>query len=114
MVDYHVQTQTQRHYRDGDTYRHWCRESEPIAPAEVLLQYLRWGWELDNLVGVEVYYHAGCRRSDVYCFTLGRDDDTIEIPVLANPAVFRVVDSHQMTLMRINVEQEDVFEVETN
>ena len=91
--------------RADGSYRHWSPESEPYAPAVVLLQYLRLGWRLDNLVGVETFFCSGYLRCDVYYFTLQSDTGTLEIPVLANPAVFKVVESHHLTIVRINVDR---------
>ena len=90
------------------SYRHWDPESETYAPAVVLLQYLRLGWQLDRLVGVETYYCSGYLRSDVYYFTLRSDAGSIEIPVLANPVVFKVVDSYDLNIVRINVDRPEL------
>src|SRR5437660_12459 len=82
-----------RHFaalRDDGTYRHWSPDSEVYAPAIILQQYLREGWQPEELVAVETFYHAGYRHSDIYFFTLRHDGDAIEIPVLANPTVLKV------------------------
>ncbi len=94
--------------RVDNAFRHWSPESESYPPAEVLLQFIRLGWMLDELVAVETFYYAGYRRSDIYHFTLSRGDETIEIPVLANPAVFRVVNSCNLTVVKLNVAREPV------
>jgi hypothetical protein len=96
--------------RDDGTYRHWAPDSEVYAPALVLMQYLRSGWKPDELVGVETFYHAGYRHSDIYYFTLQRDDASIEVPVLANPAVFKVISTHQLTVLRINIDRQEMFQ----
>lgn len=103
MVAYSTETQVSLDFIEDDEYKHWCPASETYATADVLLQYLRAGWELDNLVAVETFYHAGYRCSDIYCFTLMRNGESREIPILANPVVFRVIDDHQLTILRINV-----------
>ncbi len=91
----------------GDTYRHWCPESEPYASADVLIQYLRLGWALDKLVAVETIYHTARRQSNVYYFTLHLDDRILEMPVLANPVVLDLIKRHKLTILRINVAREE-------
>ncbi len=97
---------------EKSTYRHWSPESELYAPADVLLQYLRRGWRLDKLVAVETVYYSGCRRSDIFYFTLQCKDAMVEMPVLANPVVFELIEARGLTLLRINVERDEVFENE--
>jgi hypothetical protein len=97
---------------ETSAYRHWSPESELYAPADVLLQHLRQGWKLDKLVAVETVYYSGCRRSDIFYFTLQRGAATVEMPVLANPVVFDLIEAHGLTLLRINVERHEVFENE--
>ncbi len=86
----------------GDTYRHWSPESETYASADVLLQYLRRGWVLEKLVAVETVFHAANRHSNVFYFTLTHDDQTIEMPVLANPVVLDLMRRYKLTTLRIN------------
>ena len=106
MVDHSREMQTRIDYPDDDFHRHWSPDSETYAPADVLLQYLKKDWKLDKLVAVETVYHAGYRRSDIYYFTLERDGRTVEMPILANPAVFKVIEQNQLTTLRINVDRE--------
>ncbi len=80
-----------RNSSDDEPIRHWCPKSESYAPAHVLLQYLRAGWQLENLVAVQTFYHGDCRRSDVFYFRLNLGNIFLEIPVLANPVVFQIV-----------------------
>ncbi|MCC7446885.1 MAG: hypothetical protein IT324_05675 [Anaerolineae bacterium] len=103
MVTHAIATRASREGFIDDEHRHWCPVSEKYAPADVLLDYLRQGWELDKLVAVETFYFAGYRCSDIYYFTLYRDDLSCEMPVLANPIVLRVVEEQQLSILRINV-----------
>jgi hypothetical protein len=84
--------------------RHWSPESEAYATADVLLQYICLGWKLDDKVPAETYYHAGYRRSDVYYFTLKQNGTSIQMPVLVNPVVRRLVRDHGLTVLWINAE----------
>jgi hypothetical protein len=106
MVDQRREMQTRIDYPDDDVHRHWSPDSETYAPAEVLLHYLSRDWKLQKLVAVETVYYAGYRRSDIYYFTLERDGHAVEMPILANPAVFKVIEQHQLTTLRINVDRE--------
>ncbi len=77
---------------DGEYLRHWSPESELYAPADVLFQYLRLGWKLNQLVAVEVVYYGGYRRSVIYYFTLENGDKGIEMPVIATPPAMRLIE----------------------
>ena len=87
-------------FRDGVTWRHWCPVSETYAPVEVLLQYLRQGWEADTPVAVETF-SLGTRHSYIFRFTVRRNGSSLEIPVVANPAALRIVERCQLTLLHI-------------
>ena len=110
MVDPSSETQTRIDFPDDDIHRHWSPDSETFAPADVLLQYLKRGWNLEKLVAVETVYYAGYRRSDIYYFTLERDGRSVEMPILATPAVFKVIEQNRLTTLRINVDRD----VQTN
>ncbi len=71
--------------------RHWCPYSERYAPAEVLVAYLRHGWELDDRVNVERVHFGASRYSEIYYFTLWSAGCSIEIPVISNPVVRRII-----------------------
>ena len=91
---------------DKTRFRHWSAESETYAPVEVLLNYLREGWQLDKLAAVEAYYYAGNRYIEVLYFTLWRDGDGLEIPVLSNPVSRRLIQEHKLSVIRVNVNRD--------
>ncbi len=104
MADQYAKVQAKLDFReDGGEHRHWSPQSQTYAPVDVLQQYLREGWQLDSLAAVETFYYAGYRRADIYYFTLKRADDYVEMPVLANPVVFRIIQEHKLNVLRINV-----------
>ncbi len=107
MVDHPRELQTRQEFGSDEFHRHWSPESEIYAPADVLLQYLTRGWRLDKPIAVETVYYAGYRRSDVYYFTLERDGVSLEMPVLATPVVFKLIEDRQLTTLRINVDREE-------
>jgi len=86
--------------------RHWSPGSQTYAPADVLQRYLRRGWKLAELAAVESFYYAGYRRVDVYHFTLLHGEEHIDMPVLGNPVVYRLIEEHKLTVMRINSNEE--------
>ena len=91
-----------------DNYRHWSPNSQTYAPADVLVRHLRTGWTLEPMAAVETFYYAGYRRVDVYFFTLKKDDTTLEMPVLGNPAVRRLIEEQKLTVVRSNVTTEEI------
>src|SRR5258707_6138764 len=93
---------------ETERHRHWSRESQTYAPADVLLHQIRSGWSLEPLAAVETFFYAGYRRVDVYYFTLRRGDETLEMPVLANPAVKRLIEQHKLTVLRVNAAREEL------
>ena len=92
----------------GERHRHWSRESQTYAPADVLLHLLRAGWSLEPLAAVETFFYAGYRRVDVYYFTLRHGEETLEMPVLANPAVRRLIEQYKLTVLRVNAAREEM------
>jgi hypothetical protein len=93
---------------EEDRERHWSPESQPYAPADVLLNYLHSGWSLETLASVETFYYAGYRRVDIVHFTLRNGDSILEMPVLSNPAVTRLLEERGMTVLRINGTRNDM------
>lgn len=93
---------------DEEVSRHWSPASQAYAPADILLRYLRTGWKLENMAAVESFYYAGYRRVDVYHFMLKREQETVEMPVLMNPVVTRLIEEHKLTVIRVNSSQEEV------
>lgn len=87
---------------DEENLHHWSQESQTYATAATLLHYLRRNWELDPLAAVESFYHYGGRHVDVYYFTLTRRGRQVEMPVLANPPVFRLITQRSLQVERIS------------
>src|SRR5579859_506437 len=107
MEAHSASTATNAQNFDEENYRHWSPSSQTYAPADVLVRYLRTGWSLDPMAAVETFFYAGYRRVDVYYFTLRNADQTLEMPVLGNPAVRRLLEEHKLTVLRINAAIED-------
>ena len=78
--------------------RHWCPVSEPYTTVEVLLGNLGQGWTLDEMVVTETHFFDSHQRTAIYFFILWSDDAHLCIPVVANPAVLRVVKNYGLTV----------------
>jgi hypothetical protein len=58
------------------------------------------GWQLASQVAVKSFLYFGGRPINVYYFTLTKDDDQIEMPVLLNPVVRRLIEHHHLQIVR--------------
>ncbi|NDJ78299.1 MAG: hypothetical protein GYB65_18780 [Chloroflexi bacterium] len=85
--------------RSNDTRRHWSPTSQPYAPADVLMQYLSWGWIISPVVGLEEHWHAGVRRVDVFHFELTKENQALVLPVQSNPVVRRLLSERQLKVV---------------
>ncbi len=74
--------------------RHWS-PAEGYAPASVLLRMLAEGWQVVEPVEVTPYWYSEGRHIDVFTFSLARGDDHIQVPVLGNPVVCRLIEERQ-------------------
>ncbi len=88
--------------RECGDYRHWSPTSQPYAPAHVLIQYLRYGWKADSTVFIKSFRCLGSRSVAVYYFLLTRDAEQVWMPVLANPAVRRLMQESGLILVRLS------------
>jgi hypothetical protein len=98
MLRKHVATSKEYIRHREAHYRHWCAISELYPPAEVLLPYLRHGWQPEKTVFVERFPLTGYRFSAIYHFKLRSDDQPLEVPVLANPTVFQVIERYHLAV----------------
>jgi hypothetical protein len=73
---------------DINIYRHWHAGSEKYAGSDSLATKIYLGWTVGEVVYREEHWRAG-RCSMVYHFTLERDGETMTMPVIANPYLWR-------------------------
>ncbi len=85
----------------GVHHRHWAASSQAYAPGDVLFHYLNSGWGLEQFVMVETFYFSENRHVDVLQFTLIADDEQIIVPVVANPAICRLVEEKKLVPLYI-------------
>src|SRR5690606_15045014 len=74
-----------------DVVQHWSPTSAHYAGGDALVTFLSQAWELCPEVKVEDRYFAGMRSVAVYHMELERDGETLNMPVLRNPYVNRII-----------------------
>ncbi len=83
-------------------HRHWAPSSQRYAPGDVLLAYLRNGWSLDPVVTVQTVYYSGYRCVEVFHFMLTDGQEVLEMPVVANPRIYQLIEEHRLSLLPLN------------
>ncbi len=83
---------------EGKHWRYWSAGSQRYAPADILLQYLRGGWMVDDAVPVETFYCGGARCVKVYYFRLFYEEEDLWMPVIENPVVLRLIGERNLIL----------------
>ncbi|MEZ4666521.1 MAG: hypothetical protein R3E39_01155 [Anaerolineae bacterium] len=92
-----------------DSYRHWSPQSQRFAPADILLQYLQDGWNINNRIVAEVFHCPSRQCAELYYFMLLHNSEYITIPVIANPLVLRLVREFGLTVIRVYDDCEDSY-----
>jgi hypothetical protein len=91
-----VRTPHRDYYAQTVRIKHWSRESQSIAPADILINRLQRGWSLDPVVRLEAHIYGPGRVVNIYHFTLRLDDEVLELPVQSNPVVRRLIDERKL------------------
>lgn len=71
--------------------RHYHASSEPFASGDTLQTLLYRGWQPAKGLRRHVYWLSAMRSVTVYEFQLHRGKEVIQIPILVNPFVLRMV-----------------------
>ncbi len=91
------------HFSTGQTQvsgiLHWSPESQTYTTADVLLQFLRDAWTLRRNVVVESFGCASYRRVSVYHFVLQKGNRQIELPIIENPIVQRLIHHYELAVL---------------
>lgn len=88
-----------------DDDRHWSPASQWYAPVDILLQYLRNGWELDREVEIRVHRCTSHRHVEIYRFTLNHaEKKSLRMPVVANPVVRKIVHQYRVNTLYVFTE----------
>lgn len=89
-----------------EDYRHWSPESQPIATADIVLQYMKAGWRLHDRVLVEIHALQGICCVELVYFALLRGDERLSVPVVMNPVVLRLIHDHELRLFRLTTRRD--------
>jgi hypothetical protein len=73
------------------THRHWCPTSEKFASGDALLSLMDAGWRPEQIVFLPEYSLSSGRYARVYQFHLFDDQHMIEMCVVQNPFVERII-----------------------
>ena len=84
-----------------DDDRHWAPTSETYAPAHILFQYIRDGWVLQDNVYVQMSRCFSGRCVEIYSFRLTHGHKSVLMPIIANPAIRRLVIERELTVVRM-------------
>jgi hypothetical protein len=82
---------TNYHVSYPDVYRYWSKNCEQYAGCDSLLTALRQGWQANEICYSEDHWLAGMRLVVVFHFELRRGSETIQMPVISNPFVRRLI-----------------------
>lgn len=88
MAEHHI-TNFHVTYPDVLT-QHWHPNSESYAGVDNLITFLEQGWDIARCVETRHWY-AGQRSICIYRFYLERDAERLEMPVINNPYVMRII-----------------------
>lgn len=89
-----------------DDHRHWSPTSQSYAPADILFQYLRDGWLLEDKVLVQVIQCFSRRCVEVYYFRLTHDGEPVLMPIIANPVILRFIMERGLVTIRVSTDHE--------
>ncbi len=85
---------------EKDEHRHWSAESEPFTGGDALQSALEQGWVMVGHVSYREFDLRESRKVAVFYFRLQRDERTMEMPVIGNPHVLRVIAAYDVPVMR--------------
>jgi hypothetical protein len=77
--------------------RHWCPESETYAGGDQLATLLFMGWHIREIICQEKLPYLEKCAGRFYHIVLTRAEETLLLPVLANPYVERIVAGYRHT-----------------
>ncbi len=83
---------------DINIYRHWHAGSQKYAGGDCLATAIYLGWTMGEIVYREEHWRAG-RCSMVYYFTLERNGESMTMPVIANPYIWRFLGETLLQVM---------------
>ena len=100
-----IQDSQNLHSQYPDFSRHWCDTSEAYGGGDALLTALQNHWIAEKTCYEEHYWHAGTRLVTIYHFVLKNGDETLNMPVITNPYVRRIIREEQFKVVPISEAQ---------
>ena len=82
-------------------YRHWDPRSERYAGADALLTAVDEGWMPERTLYFEEFWFAGSRVVTVYHVELRRKGQVMNMPVISNPYLRRMLKVYQPTILAL-------------
>ena len=98
--------------QDAEFRRHWSDRSERYAGCDALLTALHNQWEAEGTCYEERYYHAGTRLVTIYHFILHKGDETLQMPVIANPVLRRILREWPFTVVPLEMRQQEHSDIQ--
>lgn len=74
-----------------DVTQHWCPRSQKYAGGDALVSLLNDGWQVQQPILYEEVWFGGGRQVTVYYFELEKLNETVKMPVIANPFVLNLI-----------------------
>lgn len=77
---------------------HWSPTSQAYAPADILESLLSNAWIPSPQVVLTQHALSSWRYTNIYTFTLRRDNSYLEVSVVENPVVLRLIRQHVLEI----------------
>lgn len=74
-----------------DVKRHWSPESEAFAGGDALASMIHSGWRIQKKLYTTVIHLSGARSRSVCCIELERDGRSVQMHVMCNPYINRIL-----------------------
>lgn len=85
-----------------DSKRHWCPHCEPFMGGETLLIALEERWYPKGVIFRQTFWLMHGRQMNVYHVTLQRDNRLIQLKVIENPFVIRLLKQSGQQIVQLN------------
>lgn len=86
------------HVEYMDVFQHWSQDSERFGGGDALITAMMMGWELEPTIYMEYKHFGGNRRVRVYHCRLTNRSEEMEMPVVHNPYVNRLIRQMQLKI----------------
>jgi hypothetical protein len=80
-------------------YRHWSPLSEKYTGGDALLTAMDRGWRVQSRIQCQEHWHGDSRRICIYSVELNRGDETLNMAIIDNPFVTRLIDDLNLQIV---------------